>query len=101
MPAGSEADHLVGIAQVRPALKILALKPGQIDQHLLWGWPACERRDTRAWMCLYGTGHGFTSQMSVAYSAIVRSLENFPEPATFKMAFRAQASGSAYNSPRR
>ena len=28
---------------------------------------------------------------------MVRSLENFPELATFRMAFRAQASGSAYN----
>src|SRR5271169_3108885 len=44
-----------------------------------------------------GIGHGFTFQISVAYSAIVRSLENFPEPATFKMALRAHPSGSAYN----
>ena len=29
---------------------------------------------------------------------MVRSLENFPEPATFKIALRAQASRSAYNS---
>ena len=36
--------------------------------------------------------------MSAAYSAMVRSLENFPEPATFKIALRAQASGSAYSS---
>ena len=27
----------------------------------------------------YGTGHGFTSQIWLAYSAIVRSLENLPE----------------------
>ena len=40
----------------------------------------------------YGTGHGYTFQISVAYSLIVRSLENFPEPATFKMAMRAHAS---------
>ena len=46
----------------------------------------------------YGTGHGFAFQMSAAYSAIVRSLENFPEPATFRMALRAQASASAYSS---
>ena len=43
------------------------------------------------------TGHGCTFQMSAAYSATVRSLENFPEPATFKMALRAHSSGSAYN----
>ena len=45
----------------------------------------------------YGTGHGSTFQMPAAYSEIVRSLENFPEPATFRMAFCAQALGSAYN----
>src|SRR5437016_12076535 len=49
----------------------------------------------------YDAGHGSTSQMPVAYSAIVRSLENFPEPATFKIALRAQASGSAYSSTSR
>jgi hypothetical protein len=43
----------------------------------------------------YGTGHGFTFQMSLAYSPIVRSAENFPERATFKIALRAQPSGSA------
>jgi len=30
----------------------------------------------------YGTGHGDTSPKFAAYSAIVRSLENFPELAT-------------------
>ena len=44
----------------------------------------------------YGTGHGFAFQISAAYSAMVRSLENFPELATFKIALRAQASRSAY-----
>lgn len=38
-----------------------------------------------------GTGHGCTFQMSAAYSAMVRSLENLPEPATFKMALRAHS----------
>src|SRR5262249_1379532 len=45
----------------------------------------------------YATGHGLTFQMSAAYSAIVRSLENFPEPATFKIALRVQASESVYS----
>jgi hypothetical protein len=36
--------------------------------------------------------------MAAAYSAIVRSLENFPEAATFKIALRAQALDSAYKS---
>ena len=35
----------------------------------------------------YRTGHGSSFQMSAAYSAIVRSLENFPALATFRMAF--------------
>src|SRR5206468_3470635 len=35
------------------------------------------------------TGHGFAPQMSAAYSAMVRSLENFPEAATFRMALCA------------
>jgi len=47
---------------------------------------------------LYDTGHGFACQISAAYCAMVRSLENFPEPATFRMALRAHASGSAYKS---
>ena len=42
----------------------------------------------------YGTGHGSTFQMSAAYSAIVRSLENLPEQATLRSARRDQASGS-------
>src|SRR5262249_41191110 len=46
----------------------------------------------------YGTGQGFAPQISAAYWAMVRSLENFPEPATFKIAFRAHASSSAYSS---
>ena len=44
----------------------------------------------------YSIGHGLTFQISLAYSEIVRSLENFPEPATFKIALRAQASVSSY-----
>ena len=43
----------------------------------------------------YVTGHGFACQISWAYSAMVRSLENFPDAATFKTALRTQASGSA------
>jgi hypothetical protein len=43
----------------------------------------------------YRTGHGFAFQISEAYSAMVRSLENFPEQATFTIALRAQPSGSA------
>jgi hypothetical protein len=49
-------------------------------------------------LIIYETGHGPTFQMPAAYSAMVRSLENFPEAATFKIALRAQALGSAYKS---
>src|SRR4030095_2442506 len=44
------------------------------------------------------TGHAFAFQMSAAYSAIVRSLENFPEPATFRIALRDHPAESAYMS---
>lgn len=37
---------------------------------------------------LHGTGHGCTFQMSFAYSAMVRSLENRPEAAMFRIALR-------------
>ena len=47
----------------------------------------------------YGMGHGSTFQMSRAYSAMVRSLENFPELATFRIALRAHSLGFAYNAP--
>src|SRR4029077_1460649 len=46
-------------------------------------------------------GHGSAFQIPAAYSAMVRSLENFPEQATLRMALRAHASGSAYRSPAR
>jgi len=35
--------------------------------------------------------------MSAAYSAMVRSMENFPELATFKIALRAHSCGLVYN----
>jgi len=40
----------------------------------------------------YGTGQGAAFQMSALYSLMVRSLENIPELATFRMAMCAQAS---------
>jgi hypothetical protein len=45
----------------------------------------------------HGTLHGLASQTSVAYSEIVRSLENRPELAMFAMTLRVQRSGSAYS----
>src|SRR5207245_2050196 len=47
------------------------------------------------------TGHGSAFQISAAYSAIVRSLENLPERATLIIAFLAQVSGSMKSLPTR
>ena len=44
MPAGSEDDHLVGIAYVRALLVIVALQESQIHQHVLGRRFARERR---------------------------------------------------------
>src|SRR5690349_19498284 len=67
--------------------------------------PVCPQVEKLACLCIlpftvgrYETGHAFAFQMSVAYSAIVRSLENFPEVATFKIALRDHSAGSAYSS---
>ncbi len=49
----------------------------------------------------HATGHGLACQIWLAYSAIVRSLENFPDAATFMIALPAQAWGSAYRACRR
>src|SRR5215467_4309233 len=45
---------------------------------------------------LYSSGHGCACQMSLAYSAMVRSLENLPAWPTLRIALRAQASGCVY-----
>ena len=47
----------------------------------------------RWWRTFYGTAQGFTFQISVAYSVMVRSLENLPDAATFRIAVRVHASG--------
>jgi hypothetical protein len=49
----------------------------------------------------HDTGQGAAPQMPAPYSAMVRSLENLPEPAALRIARRAYASGSAYSSQRR
>src|SRR5215472_18740150 len=104
MAAGAEADELRGIVHVRLALVVLPLEPGQVDQDRPRGRMAGQRGDGGGLFHVvdhrrlhHDTGHGLTCQMSAAYSAIVRSLENFPELATFRMALRAHASGSAYS----
>ena len=45
-----------------------------------------------------GTGQGLTSQMSAAYSLMVRSLLNLPEPAVDMMDMRVHAPWSLYTS---
>jgi hypothetical protein len=45
----------------------------------------------------HGTGQGTAFQIPEAYSAIVRSLENFPDPAMFKMVLRSQFARSVYS----
>src|SRR5262249_26791302 len=97
--ARPERHELFPIQEVRTALKIFVLESSEVDQHLFWRSAASQRRNARSRDSSYRTGHGFTPQMSAAYSLIVRSLENFPEPATFKIAFRAQPCGSAYKTP--
>jgi hypothetical protein len=47
------------------------------------------------------TGLGTVFQMSAAYSAIDRSLEKRPDPATFSRAFSAQAPRFVYSAPAR
>ena len=49
------------------------------------------RRARHQWLLMF--------QMSEAYSAIVRSLENLPVRATFKIALRVQTAGSRYCKP--
>ena len=104
MAARAEADQLRRIVQIGLPLVVLPLEPGQVDQHGRRGRLASQRGNRGGLVHVvdhrrlhHATGHGFRCQMSAAYSAIVRSLENFPELATLRMAFRAQALGSAYN----
>ena len=49
VPAGAEADQLVGVAHVGLALVILAFEPGHVDEHLFRGRLAREGRD-RHWV---------------------------------------------------
>ena len=108
MPAGAEAYELIPIGKVRAAIVIRALELAWIDQQFFWSALARERRNRRRLPHVmnhrglhHEIGHDLRCQMSAAYSAIVRSLENFPEPATLRMALRAQALGSAYSALRR
>src|SRR2546422_10511823 len=108
MAAGAKADDLRGIVHLRLARVVFALETPQVDEHRRRRRLAGQRRDRGSLFHVvdhrrlhHDTGHGFTCQMSDAYSAIVRSLENLPEPATFRIALRAHAPESAYTSQRR
>lgn len=70
------------------------LQSRELDEHLLPSRWAGERL---ARLPTYGTGQGFACQISAAYCAIVRSLENLPEPATLRIALRAHALRSVYS----
>src|SRR5262245_38895216 len=103
MAARTEADDLRRIVHLRPALVVLLLEPSQVHEHGHRRRLARQRGDHLGLFRIvdhprphHDTGHGFTCQISEAYSAIVRSLENFPELATLRIALRAQAPGSAY-----
>src|SRR5262245_41124689 len=108
MATGAEADDLRGIVHLRLARVVFALEPPQVDEHRRRRRLAGQRGDRAGLFHVvdhrrlhHDTGDGFTCQMSDAYSAIVRSLENLPEPATFKIASRAHAPRSAYSAQRR
>src|SRR6516165_1704224 len=104
MATRAEADALSRIVHLGLALVVRPLEPPQVDQDRERRRLAGQWRNRRGLFRVvnhgvlhHGTGHALTCQMSAAYSPIVRSLENFPELATFRMALRAQASGSAYS----
>ena len=66
------------MSQVRRRTRRRARKPRRADRGASEPYPA---------------GQGFAPQIPVAYSWIVRSLENLPEAAMLRMTLRAQASG--------
>src|SRR5439155_11429184 len=108
MAAGAKADDLRGVVHLRPALVVFPLEPDQINQHGRRRWLASQRGNRGGLFHVvdhrrlhHDTTHGFACQISDAYWAIVRSLENLPEPATFRIALRAHAPESAYTSQRR
>src|SRR4029450_5582865 len=115
MPARSEDHELGRIVRGRLPLGIRLFQSCEVDKNRRRARVAGQRRDRRA--CLryvsrnllhdllhggsnYDTGHGVACQISAAYSAMVRSLENLPELATLRIALRAHASGSAESAGR-
>src|SRR4029434_1634380 len=98
MAARAEGDELRRVVQFGLALVILTVEPSDIQQHGRWRSPTRQRRNRAGLFHIvdhrrlhHETGHGLTCQMSAAYSAIVRSLENLPEASTSRMSLRAHA----------
>src|SRR5215467_11415673 len=59
-------------------------------------WRVSWGQSLRLRLGLYSSGHGCACQMSLAYSVMVRSLENLPAWPTLRIALRAHASGCVY-----
>src|SRR5205823_1664990 len=109
-------DFLCTILAVRSRIFVARYRPGPVGQatrddgavgrfhqsRLQAAGTGVEQEDSYVACHLgHSTGQGVAFQMPAAYSAIVRSLENFPEQATLMIALRPQASASAYSSPSR
>ena len=101
MPAGAEADSLRGsVGSGRRSKYSRSSRARSTNISFGAGLPASGEM-CHSLSSAYVTGQGFAFQISVAYCAIVRSLENLPEPATLRIALRAHPSRSAYSSQSR
>ena len=101
MAARAEGDELRRVVQFGLALVVRTFEPSDIQPHGRWRRLTRQRRNRARLFHVvdhrrlhHETGHGLTCQMSAAYSAIVRSLENVPEADTFRIALRAHPFGS-------
>ncbi len=101
MPGGPEHDPLRGHGRIRLSLVVSIDEARDVDEDRRGSGLSGERADLGHVASVYFTTQGLAFQISAAYSLMVRSLENFPDPATLRMALRAQPSGSAYSTPRR
>src|SRR5690349_18384559 len=100
MRKGLRESNRSGLTSTPPC----AVPPGEHSRHrhgalfILLRNSVANNNSPRAHACIastlfavfYVTGHGAASQISDAYWAIVRSLENLPEAATFRIALRDQ-----------
>jgi hypothetical protein len=100
--AGAEDDELIRVPDVRlPRSYSRPSRAGSTSIAFGAGWPARGDVVTGAVVVRsiafapYRAGQGLASQISAAYCAMVRSLENVPEAATLRTAFCAHPFGSA------